>query len=209
MWHLTLQGITKSPQSPSLLEKVQLRHNKRFEKKYDSGFTVRLNPTSKQYEVAELVKNRQNKFSHINPMYLPHIKKDFSKHQSVSYFKPNTIMPQIFSPNRIDSNSGIIVDNENSLINRIMVYDQNTYSRPYDFTCIENARNFCESLNNGQSQYKYYKNFNELERFLEENQNGNKYSEVLARVRWSFDDKSMLISRVLTLSKLLIPYIRD
>lgn len=111
-------------------------------------------------------------------------KAHFSRHQSTSYVNAAAnYRPGYFGHRATRQNLmvGVSFAPEDCKLKRIMMYDNGTYNRPYDFNSEAEAKRF---LQHKLSQGEWFTSLNDLEvNALRTRQ--NRYNEVMAKVRWT------------------------
>ena len=144
------------------------------------AYTVKL--VNGQYKIVPTEKTRKR--SDPDEAYNIDDKKAFSRHQSTSYANPaEGYRPPYFghSAARSDLLMGLSFDPSDCQLKRIMLYDNGTIKRPYDFDTVEEAQAFISEKLKAQ---EYHATLESLQ--IAGLKNGSKrHNEVMAKLRWT------------------------
>ncbi len=129
------------------------------------------------------------------PTYTTDQKQGYSPYTSTTLVNKE-IRPPLFGANtnrrdtlvafyyRILSSDG----NRNALFGRMLRYDRGTVDRPYDHHTLDAAADYYER-NVLSNQPKLFSDFGKFKAALRDGRNINELSEILARLRWEFEDE--------------------
>lgn len=170
----------------------------RFEKRIHGPrlpFTIRLNPTTQQYEIIETAhqyNEHGEKIRQSPSLYSRMAKMSVTKHQSVSYANPNNnFKPPFFGHSRAHQQEllvGVAFSLKDCLFWKMMLYDGGTVDRPDDFLTREEAENYLQAkLQNGF----YQTTLSGIEHAGKSHP--AHYNEILAGLQWNLDGSSKIV----------------
>jgi hypothetical protein len=127
----------------------------------------------------------------LEPLFDPETKKYFSSPQSTSYAAPaEGYQPAAFGQGtlREDALVGIRVTPEDTLIHRIMMYDEGTIARTYDFRTKAEVDAYISRVLSGR---EWFNTLDELAHYGK--RDPKKHNEVMTRLSWNLDGSSQIV----------------
>ncbi len=154
-----------------------------------NNFTIRLGrPNAEGVRKYEVVPSRGKP-----PLFSAAEKQGFTKHQSTSYCHPSYYQPKYFGQAvdvAVDVLVGMRFALKDTLLQRIMLYDEATFTRPYDHFSEEEARAY---LTRKCAAKDYHENLDSLAATGRLSTFFQRYNEVMARLRAALDESMQVV----------------